>query len=201
MISTVATWASVGFAALAAILWGGSALVNLPVIAGTYDAIDNLGPFYRAKWAMSELPDLIDHQGIGQLLNNMHWFVVSTDTDAPRLLTSDRPLFVSGKLGAPDCYITLPISPDRLFVAVHSKDAEARFRAQPQKELIESTNVRTAEHAAKYVYGCDNAMSEFVDKYISSARQPSYFENVRKLRKERHASRTANNLKSPAGSL
>jgi hypothetical protein len=158
-------------------------------------------PDVKAKWAMSELPDLIDHQGIGQLLNNMHWFVITTKPDVPRLLTSDRPLFVSGKFGAPDCYLTLPIGPDRLFVAVHSKDAEAAFRAQPQKELIESTNVRTAEHAVKYVYGGDNAMLEFVDKYISSARQPSYFENVRKLRKERHASRTANNPKSPAESL
>ena len=158
-------------------------------------------PDVKAKWAMSELPDLIDHQGIGQLLNNMHWFVITTEADVPRLLASDRPLFVSGELGAPDCYLTLPIAPDRLFVAVHTKNAEAAFRARPPKELIESTNVRTAEHAARYVYGGHNAMSEFVDKFISRARQPSYFENVRKLRKERHASRTANNLKSPAGSL
>ncbi|MHC2255737.1 hypothetical protein ACVILK_005429 [Bradyrhizobium embrapense] len=158
-------------------------------------------PDVKAKWAMSELPDLIDHQGIGQLLNNMHWFVITTKADVPRLLTSDRPLFVSGKLGAPDCYLTLPIAPDRLFVAVPSQDAEAAFRAQPQQELIEATNVRTAEHAVKYVYGDDNAMLKFVDKYISSARQPSYFENVRKLRKERHASRTADNPKSPTGSL
>ncbi len=158
-------------------------------------------PDVKAKWAMSELPDLIDHQGIGQLLNNMHWFVITTKADVPRLLTSDRPLFVSGKLGAPDCYLTLPIAPDRLFVAVPSQDAEAAFRAQPQQELIEATNVRTAEHAVKYVYGNDNAMLKFVDKYISSARQPSYFENVRKLRKERHASRTADNPKSPTGSL
>ncbi|WP_167563644.1 DUF4238 domain-containing protein [Bradyrhizobium genosp. SA-3] len=146
---------------------------------------------------MSELPDLIDHQEIGQLLNNMHWFVITTEADVPRLLTSDRPLFVSGKFGAPDCYLTLPIAPDRLFVAVHSKDAEAAFRARPQKEVIEATNVRTAERAAKYVYGGDNAASEFVGKHISSAQQPSYFENVRRLRQERQASQAAKNLESP----
>ncbi|RZN07306.1 hypothetical protein CWO91_27925 [Bradyrhizobium genosp. SA-3] len=154
-------------------------------------------PDVKAKWAMSELPDLIDHQEIGQLLNNMHWFVITTEADVPRLLTSDRPLFVSGKFGAPDCYLTLPIAPDRLFVAVHSKDAEAAFRARPQKEVIEATNVRTAERAAKYVYGGDNAASEFVGKHISSAQQPSYFENVRRLRQERQASQAAKNLESP----
>lgn len=133
-------------------------------------------PDVKAKWAMSELPDLIDHQEIGQLLNNMHWFVIQTAADIPRLLTSDRPLFVSGKFGAPDCYLTLPIAPDRLFVAVHSKNAETAFRARPQKELIESTNARTVQHAAKYVYGGDNAVADFVDAHISSVRQPSYFE-------------------------
>jgi hypothetical protein len=148
-------------------------------------------PDVRARWAMSELPELIDHEGIGQMLNNMHWFVLTTEADAPPLLTSDRPLFISGKLGAPDCNLTLPIAPDRLFVAVNSKDAEAEFRARPQKELIELTNVRSAQQAAKYVYGSDNAQSEFVDRYISSARRPPFFENLRNLRKQKHTSRTA----------
>jgi hypothetical protein len=147
-------------------------------------------PDVRERWAMSELPELIDHQGIGQMLNDMHWFVVTAEADAPRLLTSDRPLFLSAKLGAPDCYLTLPIAPDRLFVAVNSKDSEAGFRARPQKELIEETNVRSAQQAAKYVYSGDNARLEFVDRYISTARQPSFFEDLRNLRKQKRASRT-----------
>jgi hypothetical protein len=136
-------------------------------------------PHVRERWAMSELPDLIDHQGLGQLLNNMHWFVITTDADAPRLLTSDRPLYISGKLGAPDCHLTLPIAPDRLFVAANSKDSETAFRARPQAELIEETNVRTTQQAAKYAYGNDNARREFVDEHLSTARQPSYFESSR----------------------
>jgi len=148
-------------------------------------------PDVRERWAMSELPELIDHPGVGQMLNDMNWFVITMDADAPRLLTSDRPLFISGKLGAPDCYLTLPIAPDRLFVAVKSKDSEAAFRARPQKELIEETNVRSAQQAAKYVYGGDNARSEFVDRYISTARQPPFFEDLRNLRRQKRASLTA----------
>jgi hypothetical protein len=38
----------VALAAIAAILWGASAGVNLPVIGSSYDAIDNLEPFHDA---------------------------------------------------------------------------------------------------------------------------------------------------------
>jgi len=147
-------------------------------------------PEVRARWAMSELPALIDHEGIGQMLNNMHWFVLTTAADTPPLLTSDRPLFISGKLGAPDCHLTLPIAPNRLFVAVNAKDSEAKFRSRQQKELVESMNIRSAKQAAKYVYGSDNAQSDIVDKYISSDRPAPFFENVRSLRKRKYASRT-----------
>lgn len=41
-------WLSVGFAGLAAVLWGASALVNLPVVRSTYDGIDGLEPLHAA---------------------------------------------------------------------------------------------------------------------------------------------------------
>ena len=75
-------------------------------------------------------------------------------------------------------------------MAVNSKEMETGFRARPQKELIESANVRSAQRAAKYVYGSDNAQSEFVDRYISSAREPPFFENLRNLRRQKYASPT-----------
>jgi hypothetical protein len=75
-------------------------------------------------------------------------------------------------------------------VAVNSRESEAVFRTRPQRELIEETNVRSAQQAAKYVYCTDNAPSEFVDKYISTARQPPFFEDLRNLRRQKHASRT-----------
>src|SRR5450631_3886267 len=105
----------------------------------------------------------------------------------PHVSSPPTGLFISGKLGTPDCFLMLPIAPDRLFVAVNSKDAEAEFRARPQKELIEETNVRSAQQAAKYVYGSDNARLEFVDRYISTARQLPFFEDLRNLRKQKRA--------------
>ena len=102
---------------------------------------------------MNVLPTLMDHEKIGQSLNDMRWFVVTMAADAPPLLSSDRPLFVSGAFGAANCYLTLPIAKDRLFVATCSEEMERKFKSQPQSELIRSTNMKVAKQAEKYVYG------------------------------------------------
>lgn len=43
------------FALAAAVLWGCSALINLPVIGSAYGAIRNLEPFYAALKKMARL--------------------------------------------------------------------------------------------------------------------------------------------------
>jgi two-component sensor histidine kinase len=114
-------------------------------------------------------------------------FVVTMAADAPPLLSSDRPLFVSGAFGAADCYLTLPIAKDRLFVATCSEEMERTFKSQPQSELIRSTNMQVAKQAAKYVYGSDKSELEFVDKHISTDRPKCFFERLREYRKQKYA--------------
>jgi hypothetical protein len=55
VIETFFSGMSVIFAAVAAILWGWSALVNLPVIGSAYAAIHNLDPFYAALKRVARL--------------------------------------------------------------------------------------------------------------------------------------------------
>jgi predicted membrane-bound dolichyl-phosphate-mannose-protein mannosyltransferase len=52
---TEISWAGVAFAFVAAILWGMSAAVNLPVIGSSYGAIANLDPFYSALKKVARL--------------------------------------------------------------------------------------------------------------------------------------------------
>jgi hypothetical protein len=49
------TWLIVAFAGLAALLWGWSALVNLPAVAGTYAGVEGLADFYKAVKKVSRL--------------------------------------------------------------------------------------------------------------------------------------------------
>jgi hypothetical protein len=53
--ATIFSGVSVVFALFAALLWGWSSLVNLPVIGSSYGAIDNLAPFYAALKKVANL--------------------------------------------------------------------------------------------------------------------------------------------------
>jgi hypothetical protein len=49
------SWVGVIFALLAALLWGWSAFVNLPMIGSAYGTIANLEPFYAAMKKIARL--------------------------------------------------------------------------------------------------------------------------------------------------
>jgi hypothetical protein len=138
---------------------------------------------------MNVVPNLMDHEGIGQSLNGMRWFVVTTANDDPPFFSSDRPLFMSKTFSEPECYLTLPIAAHRLFVAANGEETERKFKNQPPNELVQATNIQVLRQAVKYVYGVDDTYMEFVDKYISSERPESFLEKLRDRRKQKYAPR------------
>jgi uncharacterized protein DUF4238 len=146
-------------------------------------------PDHMARWTTNVLPNLMDHEGLGQSLNGMRWSVVTTPDDAPPFLSSDRPLFMSKTFSEPECYLTLPIAPHRLFVAVNTEEAERKFKDQPPSELAQETNIQVVEQAVKYVYGVDDTELEFIDKHLSSNRPQTLLEKLRDRRRQKYAPR------------
>lgn len=151
--------------------------------------IEKKDPDYMARWTMDVLPNLMDHEGIGQSLNGMRWSVVTTSDDAPPFLSSDRPLFMSKTFSESECYLTLPIAPHRLFVAANTEETERKFKDQPASKLVLETNIRVVKQAVKYVYGVDDAELEFIDKHISSNHPQTLLEKLRDRRRQKYASR------------
>jgi hypothetical protein len=149
--------------------------------------IEKKDPEYIGRWVMNDVPELTHHEGIGQALNAMRWSVVVTPDDAPPFLTSDRPLFMSKTFSEPECHLTLPIGPHRLFVAANTEKIERKFKDWPPKELALEVNSQVAKQAVKYVYGIDHLELEFVDKLISTDRPPRLMEKLRDRRRLRHA--------------
>jgi hypothetical protein len=49
------TWCSVGFAVLAALLWAGSAAVNIPLIGSGFGTLVGLNEFYAAMRKIARL--------------------------------------------------------------------------------------------------------------------------------------------------
>uniref|UniRef100_Q07NQ8 DUF4238 domain-containing protein n=1 Tax=Rhodopseudomonas palustris (strain BisA53) TaxID=316055 RepID=Q07NQ8_RHOP5 len=151
--------------------------------------IEEKDPDHLARWSMNLLPNLLDHEGIGTWLNGMRWSILTTPDDARPFLSSDRPLFMSKTFSEAECYLTLPISPHRLFLAVNSEKSECKFKDMPPSELALETNIQVVKHAVKYVYGVDDAELEFVDKHLSSNRPQTLLERLRDRRRDRYAKR------------
>jgi hypothetical protein len=136
-----------------------------------------------SRWTLDVARSLMDHEGIGQLLNNMRWFVVGTSGTGLQLLTSDRPVLMSATLTERNAYLFLPIGPARLFVAVNDIATELLVRQRPLSELVAAANELISGHAIKYLYGQDDSHLEFAIRHMSTRRQSSLLERLAAYRK------------------
>jgi hypothetical protein len=151
--------------------------------------IDQNDPHHMSRWTLDVATKLMDHERIGQLLNDMRWFVLTTSGDAPQLLTSDRPILISGALTEADAYLFLPLGPRRLFVATSNIEVEQRIRRRPINEVVDGANKLVVQHAIKYVYGADDGGKMFVDENIGKSRPKSLMQKLREYRNEKAAAR------------
>lgn len=87
----------------------------------------------------------------------------------------------------PECYLTLPIGPHRLFVATNTEEIERKFKDWLPKELAQEVNSQVAKQAVKYVYGLDHSELGFVDKLISTDRPLRLMERLRDRRRQKGA--------------
>jgi hypothetical protein len=110
---------------------------------------------------------------------------VTTPEDAPPFLSSDRPVFMSKAFSEPECYLTLPIAPHRLFVTANTEETERKFKDRLPKELVQEINSHIVKQAAKYVYGVDDSEQAFVDNLISSDRSQTLLERLRDRRRQK----------------
>jgi hypothetical protein len=145
--------------------------------------IDQKDPNHISRWTLDAARRLMDHERIGQRLNSMRWFVLSTNDNIPQLLTSDRPIL--DFLAERDAHMLLPVGPRRLFVAANDTQAEQTVRAWATKELVESVNKLVVQHAVKYVYGADDMSMKFVDDNIGKHRPKSLMQRLRVRRNEK----------------
>lgn len=80
--------------------------------------LDQRKPNYTDELAFTIARRLMDHPKIEQSFNNMHWRVLDVPSDKFRLLTSDRPVWLTASLCENDSFIVMPIGPRKLFTAV-----------------------------------------------------------------------------------
>jgi hypothetical protein len=88
---------------------------------------------------------------IGNHLMKMNWSLTNTPN---RLMTSDRPLLVTGPLAHRDTVAMLPITPRRLFIATNSASGDDALNTLRQRgELEELVNIAVVRQAHRHAYG------------------------------------------------
>lgn len=124
---------------------------NLP--ATVHEWFDLEFPGRRKNLGLQILMDAIQNEKVSQQVFDMHWWVHDFKASLVPLIASDRPLRVSGNIGEPECYITLPLTASKLFVATPTLEKKAAFQQMNQLELVQRHNKLIVAYADRCVYG------------------------------------------------
>ena len=154
---------------------------NDPSILDAYLTSD---PNYFERQAMSLIPQLIDHQNFGQLLNNMRWFVRRIPCGAGEFLTSDRPIVMSWTLTEPYAYLFLPVGPKAMFVAVNDVETQRIVEKRDATEQVEAVNRFVAGRAVKFVYARDDRPLNYVRQHMGTKPRRTLIERLVVHRRE-----------------
>ena len=102
----------------------------------------------------------------------MKWTVLDL-SDAPRsLLLSDRPVEFS-YINTPKGYISMPISPTKLFVAANDTTTIQKLRERRAKEVVTEVNKLVTVRARRFVWARDRSQDRFVANRMSSQMEPT----------------------------
>ena len=142
------------------------------------DYLSQLDPEHQDRFALGIARSLMDHKGIWELINAMHWSVIRFDNYDVPLLTSDRPVWMTQTLTEQDAFLTMPIGPYCLFVAARTLDTMLRLKSRPLRQSVKNQNKITVQHAIRYVYGINDNMLPFVQKHFSTKRHSTHFERL-----------------------
>ncbi len=110
---------------------------------------------------------LVDNKNIGNVINDMVWSVVHTETAGFDLLTSDRPI-IRTPLRDDLAHVILPIGPRLLFVAVNNADTLKQVQQIPIQKLVRITNQKVVEQATKLVIGRDDKQLRFATNHFGA---------------------------------
>jgi hypothetical protein len=127
------------------------------------------------QFAMDLMMNSIDDKGRGEELINMHWDVIGVRNRREFFISDwpmDQPVSVP-RLGAGSSYVALPIAPNRLFAASHSRTLIAALRDMPERELITRQNRASVTQADEFVGATNRNAEQFIRDNFGTLDRPS----------------------------
>lgn len=178
--------------------WG----VTIPKIQETYESMRRIGdpatfedfltsddPLVVERAGLKVLTVLIDAPEMGAFINNMVWEVFDLRNARLDLLTSDRAVEQVYGLGDPRAFLTVPIGPQRLFVAARRRETIAAIARASPTDIVRKRNRATVCYARDFVWARDRSQAGFIAKHFASVAAPTLGERL--ARREDGAPATA----------
>jgi hypothetical protein len=101
-----------------------------------------------SRSAKQVVASIVENGLVVNHISHMQWGALTLPFDAPQILTSDRPLFMTCGLMDPSCQVLMPLGPKVVFYAVNHIDIARSFGALLPDEIAATVNnnvVRRAE--------------------------------------------------------
>lgn len=141
--------------------------VRKPEDPATFD--EYLGardPLIAAKMRMNMVIKSFDNDILGTHVNGMKWAVVDVSASPIKLLLSDRPVEFSN-LKEPRGFVSMPISPTKLFVAANSPAGLSNLRQVKPREIVQHVNLFIVGRARRFVWAQDETQRRFIENHMS----------------------------------
>ena len=99
---------------------------------------------------------------IGQKILSMRWQMLTFRHPSLDLVTSDHPLLITHGLNSPECWLMMPLAPDKLFIATHG----AALQITDVRAVIGDTNRELIRSASQRVWAKGLRHRRFVEKHL-----------------------------------
>lgn len=120
------------------------------------------------KYTMKLAESMIRDETVRPHIEGMRWTVLDLKDSGIPLFASDRPVAISGALLEPTGYVTLPISPTKVFLACNTEQQEDRLLSLSALKLANDLNRHTVRRAVKYAWSASRDRLAYVDDNLST---------------------------------
>ncbi len=142
--------------------------------------------FDRAVKAMSNrlLASLVESKEGARIVSKFRAFRIDVSASSKRLLTSDRPVNVSGQLIGSDAFLILPYAPYRLLILTHREEIANAFSSQDPTTLVRGINIAVVEQAEDLVIAADENATRMIDKTFLQPRSKAQLDPIGLIRRK-----------------
>lgn len=168
-------------------LWGST----VPEVAAKYAELKKPGdpdtfeeymtgkdPLVVDKVAMVLLQKSIDHQNLGQRINNMKWTTLTLNSSPIDFLISDNPVISTNALGHKNAHIAMPISPRKMFIAFNDNSTFEKLSQGHELAIVKEINKFIVQRAREFVGAASDGQRGFVEKHFGTKLAPTLAETL-----------------------